>query len=363
MIVLRLVRLLRKVRQRKHVGFTLVLLMLGVALLGNAACFYVFDRAVDDSITIEDALWYSVISITTIGYGDFSAQTTGARLGTVLFIVVIGLGTFSVFLGMLIDWATTIFSTALRGLGRAMASDHVLVVHFPNRRRVQQILDELRGDPLHRKREIVLVNDQLDELPFSHPNVIFVRGSTLDPQTYERARIGDAAFAIVLSHDYQDSDSDAVVASAARVIDSIKPEIHLVAECLDDRHRSLFDAVNCDAVVSGMTISGNLLVQESRDPGVAQTISMVTTSRVGTTLYSTRVDEAPALDGADGAALDYRALAKRLLDDDITLFAVNRGGVSHTALGGLSPAAGDVLVYVAGERLDWAALRRRATAD
>ena len=54
--------------------------------------------------TIFDSLWYSIVSITTIGYGDFSAQSLGARLGTIFFIVIAGLTTFTAAAGILVDW-------------------------------------------------------------------------------------------------------------------------------------------------------------------------------------------------------------------------------------------------------------------
>ena len=98
-----------------------------VAIGGNAVCFYVFDGEEDPTITFGDAIWYSVVSITTIGYGDYSAGTTGARVGTVLFIVLIGLTAFSLFFGILIDWFTEM---ALMG-ERGMAAMGEMVMPFP----------------------------------------------------------------------------------------------------------------------------------------------------------------------------------------------------------------------------------------
>ena len=57
--------------------------------------FYAFERAVAPELTWGDALWHAIISVTTIGYGDYSAQTTGGRLGTIVFIILFGLTTFA----------------------------------------------------------------------------------------------------------------------------------------------------------------------------------------------------------------------------------------------------------------------------
>jgi hypothetical protein len=87
-VLLWLVRLVRRARSRRSVGFLLVAALLSIALIGNAVCFYAFERAVQPELGWGDALWYSVISIATIGYGDFAPTTLGARLGTVFFMRV-----------------------------------------------------------------------------------------------------------------------------------------------------------------------------------------------------------------------------------------------------------------------------------
>jgi voltage-gated potassium channel len=345
MLLVQLARLFRRFRARRWTGFAFVGLLLALAIVGNAVTFHTFDRAVAPQLTWGDAFWYSFISITTIGYGDFSAHTPGARVGTVVFIALIGLTTFSVFFGMLIDWFSQVVSQAQKGLGRVMAKEHVLIVNFPSATRVRQLIDELRADPDHAQAEVVIVADALEELPFTLDGVLFVRGSVHDAETYERARVRQARFAVVLSRDYSDPNSDAIVAAAAGVIDSLHPEIQLVAECLDERHRALFTAVRCDAIVPGLHITGNLLVQESHDPGVAELVQLLTSSQTGATLYSTQV--------TTPSPHDYATLAKRLVDHGFSLLAVRRGAQALTRIGGLSPQTGDTVLYVADARRRW----------
>ena len=90
-----LTKLLRKVRHRRELGFALLFGVLTLSIAGNTTTFYLFERASDPPPSLGDSFWYSVISITTIGYGDYSAQTAGARLGTALFIVLMGLAAFT----------------------------------------------------------------------------------------------------------------------------------------------------------------------------------------------------------------------------------------------------------------------------
>ena len=189
----------RRVRHRR--GYTLgcVFLVLLACVVGNACTFIYFDGPTKSELTFADALWYSAISITTIGYGDISASTPGARVGTIVFIVVLGLSTFTVFFGMLIDWATELAVRGQFGMTTVHAQDHILVVNYPGTPRVRQLIDELRSDVSHRHREIVLLTDDLEKLPFTMDRVSFVRGSPLHSETYERACLSTAAMVLVLA--------------------------------------------------------------------------------------------------------------------------------------------------------------------
>ena len=348
-----LIRFYRRIRARKSLAFGIILIFLAGSVLGNAISYYTFDRISKPELTFEDALWYSVISMTTIGYGDHSAVSTGARLGTIIFIVLIGLSTFTVFLGMLIDWGTDFVLRGQRGVRTVLAREHILIVNFPSESRLKQLIEEIRSDPHNRDVEIVVVTDQVDRLPFSFENVLFVHGSPLEAETYDRARMKDAKMVIVLATSYSDSYSDAVVASAVSVIDSIKEDAHIVAECLDEKHRMLFKSVRCDAIVFGLKIAGNLLVQELNDPGVIQVVDVITSNLEGHTLYSTKVTKTDA-------SATYGQMSKVLIDQDINLICINRGVESFTTYRSVRPQEGDSVVYIAARRLPWGELERRA---
>jgi len=327
-----------------------VLLLLLFAVLGNSVCFYLYEGPLYDTageeLTFGDALWYSVISMTTIGYGDFYATTPEARIGTLVFIVMLGLGTFSFLIGMTIDSLSEFANRRRRGMNKAVTQEHVLIVNVPSEARLSQLVDELRSDQNYSTCDIVVISDQLEELPIRDEQLLFVRGSVLEQETYERAQVTTARMAIVLATSYDDMTSDAVVASAIAVIENMNPNIHTVAECVNPRHKQLFNSVRCDSIVFSMGITGNLLVQEAQDPGVAQLFEVITSNTLGTTIFSTAVP-------ADQSGASYNTLARYLLDRDINLLCVNRGTESLTALKELQAQGGDRIIYAATERLQW----------
>lgn len=346
-MVLWLARFIRTVRVKPGIGLLAVGVLVAVSMLGNAATYFYFEGVRPDPPSALDSLWYSIVSITTIGYGDHFPVTTGGRIGAVIFVVLFGLSTFTVFLGMLIDWGTEFALQSRKGLGRAIVNSHVLIVNFPNAARVKRIIEELRSDPQHADREIVVLTNQIEELPWVLENVIFVHGSPLERESFERAGAATAELALILAPSYADPSSDAVVASAASVLESIRADVYTVAECLHEEHRPLFRSVRCDAVVPVLEIGNRLLVQEIGDHGVGRMIEVISTNLEGDTLYSTAV---PA---GEAGELSYVKLAQKLLEKGVNVLGVNRGPDAHTTYTDLYPEPGDRVVYLARNRKTW----------
>lgn len=348
-----LIRFYRKLKVHKSLGLTFVLGLLLISLLGNSLCYYSVEGR-EAGQTFLDAMWYSIVSITTIGYGDIAATELWSRVGMFFFIVLFGLGAFTVFLSMLIDWTTSIAMKGKFGMADIVASDHVLIVNFPSESRVKHLIAELKADPGRRESEVVIITDKIDKLPFDMPGVLFVNGSPLSEETYHRAGVTTSNLAVVLATSYDDLNSDAIVASAVSVIDSIRTDIHIVAECLDEKHQVLFKSVNCDSIIHSQKIIDNLLVQEVYDPGVSQMINMITSNVLENTLFTTVVDQS-------APDLTYSTLAVALINNGVNLLCVNRGSQSCVTFRDLSsPEKGDKIIYVSPRRLTWSEILKLA---
>ncbi len=116
--VLRIFRLIRVFRLFRQIGgrtiwrtlikdragsALLVLLLMGILVMqfGSLTILYFEDSAPGANITTaSDALWYTIVTISTVGYGDQYPVTDAGRLvGTM--IIVVGVGIFGTFTGYL----------------------------------------------------------------------------------------------------------------------------------------------------------------------------------------------------------------------------------------------------------------------
>lgn len=84
---------------------------LAVILLWSSSAVYLLEKGNNDSIqTWGDALWWSVVTTTTVGYGDISPVTEGGRI-IAAFLMISGIGLIGTFTANLANHWMTFFET------------------------------------------------------------------------------------------------------------------------------------------------------------------------------------------------------------------------------------------------------------
>lgn len=345
-VILRIWRaLLRSIRVKPgRLALAVSVLMVGT-LLVNALAFWWFDGQRDPSIGFGDAVWYSLISVTTIGYGDFSATTWPARLATIIAIVFVGLPVFGAFMGILADRVVAHHEKERKGMLPVDERGHVLILNFPSVQRVQAIAAEFRADAAHSERSIFLVTDRVATNPLSEDAIGFVHGSPIDEDVLRRANIEQATTVIVLAPDYGAPESDSQVAAAVTLVEALHPQARTIAECLDDRHRFLFTSANTDAVIYPLRMANNAIVQVSQDPGVGQYLDQVLANSQAESLYSTVVPD------GSWTGMTYLDMARHLLDQQVVLQAVMQGELVTLNWSEAVVTPGDRVIYYGRYRL------------
>ena len=113
--LVRLLRILRAFRSLKHLtnhvfrrkvqgAFTTVaIIAVLMVIFSSIAILQVEDDPNSNIKTAEDALWWSYVTITTVGYGDKYPVTTEGRIIAV-FLMTTGVGLFGTFTGFVASW-------------------------------------------------------------------------------------------------------------------------------------------------------------------------------------------------------------------------------------------------------------------
>lgn len=262
-------------RENLHKLALLILLILSVGTVGLAYF---------ESVPLPQALWWTIVTVTTVGYGDITPVTPGGRVvGAVTMLAGIGLlGTFTAGL------ATFMVNAKLegfRGMRAVDCTNHIVICGWNHK--AQEILAELHSDAETTPRPVVLMAN-VAEAPVEASGFFFVRGD-VTPVTMERANLQAAHAAIVLGDEQVDAFSrDARTILTTLTIKSTYPDLYTCVELVEAKNATHCRLAKADEIIVSGALTGNLLVRAALDHGVTRVVSELLSAR-GHELYLTAV--------------------------------------------------------------------------
>ncbi len=222
-----------------------------------------------------DAVWWAVVTIATVGYGDkFPVSPAGRAWAIVL--IMLGVVVTSVLSGAVASLLVERRIREGKGLQDVISKGHTLVCGWNgNAASVLEGLSSARG----RKPSAVLVNalesDRVDAIRSRFPtlDIRFVRGDFTSENILRKAAAAQAASAIVLPDDSLNGNltgADERTILGVLALKSINPELSIGAELLSgDNAPHLRRAGVSDVLVSG-ELSGYLLSSTAESRSVPQ---------------------------------------------------------------------------------------------
>ena len=201
--------------------------------------------------TLSDAVYYVIVTVATVGYGDMTPSTPTAKWFS-LSVIIFGTGAFTLAIGSLI--VPAIESRMASAFGKMKGSelklfeDHIIVLGHSAV--TESLLEELAGQV-----DVGLVTDDTDAAATYGDEVEVLSADPTEESSMEAANIDAAKGVVVATKD----DADNVLATlTAR---QAHPDIRIVATGNDEGHLDKLEAVGADEVISPQSIGGRLLGQ------------------------------------------------------------------------------------------------------
>lgn len=348
-----LIIFLRKMlRHRRHPTFRLAAGVLAAAALNVVfgLAFYFAERGADPALSVGDSMWWSMVTMTTVGYGDYYPQTWSGRFLVAYPCFLFGIGLIGYLLGTIVESVFDTISKNKKGLGTMHYKDHLVICHCPSIAKILEVTAEFRASG-GAETPVVVVSDQLEEIPeeFRANNISLIKGLPASEATLIRAAVPDAAGVIVLSQDRFHRASDAQSFAVASIVAHLTSETpaRLIVEVANRENMPMMKRLGAHGLVPLEGFSESLLVQELMNPGLRRVFDELVTYHRGAEFYITSHQLPP------GPLVDHQIAALQF-GAKLQIVGLISDGKTH-----LPPPEGatlgpdDQLVVIAGDKNDF----------
>ena len=219
--------------------------------------------------------WWAIVTMTTVGYGDFSPETPGGRIFAV-FIMFAGITLVSLLTASISSIFVAQKIREGKGLEKLNISDHIVLCGWNSN--TSNLMNSIQKLNHEKHLDLVLVNELSEEevnqikSRFTKLNILFVSGDYTQEETLLKASVTTSNTVIIIPNNINNEDGlhDEKTIFATLTIKSIDSSIRVVAYLLERENLTHIKRAEADEVVISDDFSLNILASHVVDPGVPQ---------------------------------------------------------------------------------------------
>ena len=257
--------------------FRIFLIMLIVWVVGSFSIILFESGNID---TVGDAIWWTIVTITTVGYGDFFPLSLPGRILAVI-IMFSGIGLISVLTGSISSIFTTKKIMEGRGLENLKLKDHIVICGWnSNVEKVLSNIAKLSSEGGNVK--IAMINDMGEDQMNSiiarfnsdTLKIYFVRGDHALESILDKACIEQAKSTIIISDDTVENDDDKTILTVLTIKNKL-PNLKVVAHVSQQDKLPYLKRAKADEVIVNDTYESFMAATHVLEPGVPQAVNQL----------------------------------------------------------------------------------------
>ena len=221
----------------------------------------------------KNSLWWTIVTMTTVGYGDMAPTTAGGRILAVM-IMFFGISLIAIVTGTISSIFTTRKIMEGKGLGKTTFTNHTLICGWNSN--INHLIESLIKN---NTANIVLINDQTEDninnilSRYNKNNIKFIKGDFTLDATLNNANAALANNAIILNDEQIANDEKIILATLS--LKKISPKIKVVAQLNDQDKISFLKKANVDVVLTNHSFESFMTTSHITNPSVAHAIEHI----------------------------------------------------------------------------------------
>ncbi|MDO9577928.1 MAG: ion channel [Candidatus Cloacimonadales bacterium] len=275
-------------QNRQYFQLLKIMLMICVVVLAGAIGVLAVEYKSSGGVIKDlfDAIWWALVTITTVGYGDLVPVTFWGRIIGIVFIFL-GFTIFSAFTAFIASSFIDKKIKERKGLNKIRGRNHVLICGW--NKSAQKILDFMNKRDPATSPSIVLVNE-LEEGDFTsiqnrYPDLQlgFIRGDFTNQEILAQGNAKEAKHIILLFDESKANipPSDERTIIAAHNLTYLKLKGKISIQLHDEKYLSALRRQNIQNIIIYDDLGGNLLGYSTVNPTVPDFLQAILKNEEG----------------------------------------------------------------------------------
>jgi len=232
-----------------------------------------------ENLSVWDAVWLTLTTVTTVGYGDISASTFEGRLSTIAILFAGSIFVVAKAAGDYFDYRAVSRQKMLKGEWRWYMRDFIAILNTPSNHGEQylgRLVNQFRESRDYVDAPIQILTSAFpDGLPKTirqYENVAHYSGRADLVENMRAINITDARIIIVLAKEQGDRASDGRSFDIIHRLRELKVAGKILAECVDDANRQRLLGAGAEIVIRPIRAYPEMIVRAFVAPGSEQII-------------------------------------------------------------------------------------------
>ncbi len=205
--------------------------------------------------TTFDGIWWAVVTVSTVGFGDYVPQTYIGR-GIAMLMILAGASIVTAYFASISSAAIKRQHSYLEGDVTFTGKNHVVLIGWNEK--AKEMVESLQTVKPY--KQIVLIDESLKESPLIE-NVHFIKGNPIHDQTLLKANILNADAAIITADQHKnEQDADMTTILILLSLKGMNPHLYCVVELLTEQQTNNASRAGADEIIKSYKLTSHFIM-------------------------------------------------------------------------------------------------------